>query len=101
MTRVHALVVVLLLLTVVIHATLAGLVTLVARLARTRKYTSSPPPGVGPAEPITTDGHVDIDRAVSSNRNHDSRRGIAIYATCAGCGMPISLTHSRRRGLRP
>ena len=100
MTRVHALVVVFLLLTVVIHATLAGLVSLISRLARGRKDTSSLPPGAGPGQPIATDRRVDIDRAVSSDRNHDSRRGVAIYATCAGCGMPISLTHSRRRGLR-
>lgn len=101
MTRVHALVVAFLLLTVVIHATLSGLVTLVARLARTRKHTSCLPPGRGPAQPIAAGRHVDSDRAVSSNHNHDDRRGIAIYATCAGCGMPISLTHSRRRGPRP
>jgi hypothetical protein len=100
-TRVHALVVVFLLLTVVIHATLAGLVSRVSRLVRTRNDTSSMPPGVGPGQPIATGRRVDVDRAVSRNRNHDGRRGFAIYATCVGCGMPISLARSRRRGLRP
>jgi hypothetical protein len=101
MTRVHALVLIVLLLTVVIHGTLAGLVSLLSRRARSRKDPSSSPPGVGPAEQITKDQRpVGIGRAVNDNRINEGRRGVAIYGTCAGCGMPIALAHSTRRGLR-
>lgn len=99
MTRVHALVVALFLLTVVAHATLAGFLRLVSRLPRSKADTSSLPLGVAPADPIT-DRSLDVDRPMRSNRPHNVRRRVVIYGTCAGCGMPISMTHSTRRGLR-
>jgi hypothetical protein len=100
MTRVHALVVVVLLLTVLIHATLAGLLRLVARRPGSRKDTSSSPPGIGTADLVTKDRRLDLDPPVRGIHPHKTRRGVAIYGTCAGCGLPISMTHSTRRGLR-
>jgi len=99
MTRIHALVVIFLLLTVVIHAALAGLLSLVSRRARGRRGPSSPPV-VGPGEPIKTARHLGVDRAVSERRPDERRPRAAVYGTCAHCGLPISLTHATRRGLR-
>ena len=47
MTRVHALVLIVLVLTVVIHGTLAGLVSLLSRRARSRKDTVTVAAGRG------------------------------------------------------
>jgi hypothetical protein len=101
MTRVHAYVLIVFLLTVVLHVVLVGLVSLHSRRAGSRKDPPPSPLGVAPGELITNDRRrVGIDRPVRDNRLHEGRRGIAVYATCAGCGMPIALAHSTRRGLR-
>jgi hypothetical protein len=97
MTRVHVLVLAFLLLTVVVHTALVGLVSLVSRRPRSRKDTSSGPRGGGPERPARTDRRVESDRAVRRRRDDVGHRGMAVLATCAGCGLPISLTRSRRR----
>lgn len=99
MTRVHALVLVVLLFTVVAHATLAGLVSRLSRRARKTKHPSQSPRaarGLGRRFP-STDRGFDTHRDASGVASARHRRGHAIYGACAGCGMPIALTHSTRR----
>jgi hypothetical protein len=99
MTRVHVLVVALLLLTVVIHATMASLVGLASRRLRSRRDPSSRL-DLGPSEPIKKARRAGGDRAVIDSRGEERRRSGVVYGTCARCGTPISLTHSTRRRLR-
>jgi hypothetical protein len=99
MSRVHALVVVVLVLTVAAHAALAGLGSRVSRRARIRKGSRFPSPDLRSEAPLTTDRRVDVDRTRSSKGHHHDR-GVTVYGACAGCGMPFTLTHSSRRRLR-
>jgi hypothetical protein len=99
MTRVHALVLVVLLFTVVFHAALAGLLSRLSRRARKTKDPSQSPPGAtGLGRHFrSTDRGSGSHRDVSGIASAKHRRGLAIYGACSGCGMPSALTHSTRR----
>jgi len=101
MTRVHALILVVLLVTVLMHVALAGLVSLLSRRNVGRKDSSPSPPGVRPGEPVTKGRRrVGTDRPAGADRTGNGGRGTAVYGTCAGCGLPIAMAHSTRRGPR-